>query len=26
FKVPDGRQVRYDKQARPLLKALEGEE
>jgi deoxyribonuclease-4 len=26
FKVPDGKQVRYDKQARPLLKALEGEE
>jgi deoxyribonuclease-4 len=26
FKVPDGRQVRYDKQARPLLKAVEGDE
>ncbi|MEA3203469.1 MAG: deoxyribonuclease [Thermoplasmata archaeon] len=26
FKVPEGRQVRYDKQSRPLLKALEGEE
>jgi deoxyribonuclease-4 len=27
FKVPDGRQVRYDKQARPILKSLEnGEE
>jgi deoxyribonuclease-4 len=26
FKVPDGKQVRYDKQARPLLKAAEGEE
>ena len=23
FKVPDGKQVRYDKQARPLLKADE---
>ena len=26
FKVPDGRHVRYDKQSRPLLKVLEGEE
>jgi len=26
FKVPDGRHVRYDKQSRPHLKALEGEE
>ncbi|HUR60837.1 MAG TPA: TIM barrel protein [Candidatus Thermoplasmatota archaeon] len=26
FKVPDGKQVRYDKQSRPLLKTLDGEE